>query len=278
MSTLVALYRNPTYSPLQHRTNDSAILEETTIELAAAGWKISVASEIDVARGRIPAADVYLNMCQGLEASEELSTIDGITGRVVNRPSSVLRCHRRRLVETLVDAKLPFPRTLIAKTTPEGIAKIPVDLLTTDHDPIWVKRGDVHAERPEDVVVTDRDGLTDVLTAFARRGIGWAALQMHVPGPILKFYGVADGRFFRWYPADGNAVTVDEARLREVAFGAAAALGLEIFGGDVALPAPDQPVIIDVNDWPSFARFRNDAARAIAGYIHDSFYRNGASD
>ena len=275
MKRLVALYRNPTYSPLQHRTNDSAILEATTTELAAAGWQISVTTEVDVAQGRIPPADVYLNMCQGLEASEELSTIDGVTGRVVNRPSSVLRCHRRRLVETLVDAKLPFPRTILARTTAEGIAKIPVDLLTTDHDPIWIKRGDVHAERPEDVVVTDRDGLAEVLTAFARRDIKWAALQMHVPGPILKFYGVADRRFFRWYPAEATPVDVDEERLREVAFAAAAALGLEIFGGDVALPSPDQPVIIDVNDWPSFARFRADAARAIAGYINDSFHHNG---
>ncbi|MBI4500022.1 MAG: hypothetical protein HY700_02560, partial [Gemmatimonadetes bacterium] len=212
-------------------------------------------------------------------ASEGLATIHRLAGRVVNRPASVLNCHRRSLVEKLVAAGLPFPRTLLARTTAEGTAAVPVDLLTTDHDPIWVKRGDVHAERPEDVVVTDRDGLRQALAEFEGRGIGWAALQVHVPGPILKFYGVADGRFFRWYPAtDGDAVIrVDQVRLREVAFAAASALGLEIFGGDVALPSPEQPVIIDVNDWPSFARFRSDAARAIAGYIHDSFHHHGGN-
>jgi len=28
-------------------------------------------------------------------------------------------------------------------------------------------------------------------------------------------------------------------------------------------------VLIDLNDWPSFAPFRDDAARAIAGYIDE---------
>jgi hypothetical protein len=28
-------------------------------------------------------------------------------------------------------------------------------------------------------------------------------------------------------------------------------------------------VLIDINDWPSFAPFREDAARAIAGYVSD---------
>src|SRR6185436_13420400 len=96
------------------------------------------------------------------------------------------------------------------------------------------------------------------------------ALQANVPGPVVKFYGIADGRFFRWYGAEGESPQVNEDRLRDVAFGAARAAGLEIFGGDVALPSPDQPVLIDLNDWPSFARFREDAARAIAGYIEDS--------
>ena len=269
--TLVALYRNPTYSPLQHRTNDSAILAETVTQLERAGWRASSATEMDVAENRIPPADLYLNMCQGRTASEMLAAIEMGEVRVVNGGASVLRCHRRLLVENLVKANIPFPTTLITRTSGDDVAGIPIDRLTTDHDPIWVKRGDVHAERPEDVVVTDRDGLQDALAAFAGRGIGWAALQVHVPGPILKFYGVADGRFFRWYAADGSIVPVDEDRLRDTAFAAAKALGLEIFGGDVALPAPDQPVIIDVNDWPSFARFRSEAAAAIAGYIHDSF-------
>jgi len=115
------------------------------------------------------------------------------------------------------------------------------------------------------------------LAAFAARGIPWAALQQHVPGPIVKFYGVADGRFFRWYGADagfgGARPAVDENRLKALGFDAAAILGLEVFGGDVAFPEPDRPVLIDINDWPSFAPFRVEAAAAISDYIHDRMQR-----
>src|SRR5437868_3743677 len=71
--------------------------------------------------------------------------------------------------------------------------------------PVWVKRGDVHAECDEDVVRIDAADVGDVVAAFAARGVRRVALQAHVAGPVLKFYGVADGRFFRWYPSDDPA-------------------------------------------------------------------------
>jgi len=70
---------------------------------------------------------------------------------------------------------------------------------------VWVKRGDVHAETSADVVATKEAGVTDAIAEFARRGVSRVALQAHIAGPILKFYAVADGRFFSWYPADGRA-------------------------------------------------------------------------
>ncbi len=33
MKRLVALYRSPTYSPAQHRSNDTAILDDTVVGL-----------------------------------------------------------------------------------------------------------------------------------------------------------------------------------------------------------------------------------------------------
>jgi len=65
---------------------------------------------------------------------------------------------------------------------------------------------------------------------------------------------------------------VDEGRLRAVASDAAQRLGLKVFGGDIALPAPDQPILIDLNDWPSFAPFRAEAASAIASFAHAHAY------
>src|SRR2546426_4285202 len=61
----------------------------------------------------------------------------------------------------------------------------------------------------------------------------------------------------------------NETTLQAVAFDAAERLGLEVFGGDVAFPAPDRPVLIDINDWPSFAPFRDAAAGAKLGQSLD---------
>ena len=133
----------------------------------------------------------------------------------------------------------------------------------------------MHAERPEDVIATSLERVADALQAFRQRGIPWVALQEHIPGPVVKCYGVAEGRFFNWYGADagfaGERPRVDERRLKALALDAAASIGLEVFGGDVAFPEPDGPVLIDINDWPSFAPFREDAARAIAAYLIQRF-------
>ena len=49
---------------------------------------------------------------------------------------------------------------------------------------------------------------------------------------------------------------------------AAETLGLYIFGGD-AIIAPDGGIsIIDINDWPSFAPVRDQAAGEIAKLVH----------
>ncbi|HXL06466.1 MAG TPA: hypothetical protein VN964_06015 [Gemmatimonadales bacterium] len=275
MAQLVAIYRSPSYSPLQHGVNDTAILDATVGLLEATGWRATKTTELEVAQGRLPAAELYLNMCQGSLAAEQLMPLesDGIV--VVNRPSSALNCHRYRLVRRLGDSTLPFPRTLILASSAPLPPPAQLGALGRDHQKVWIKRGDVHAERPEDVVATTLDALPEALRAFTGRGIPWVALQEHVPGPVVKFYGVTDGRFFNWYGADagfaGERPQVDENHLKALAFEAAAILGLEVFGGDVAFPEPDRPVLIDINDWPSFAPFREPAARAIAAYITHRF-------
>jgi len=275
LAQLVAIYRSPSYSPLQHRVNDTAILDATVGLLEAEGWRATKTTELEVEQGRLPAAELYLNMCQGSLAAEQLMPLESDGVVVVNRPSSALNCHRYRLVRRLSDSTLPFPRTLILASSAALPPSAQLSALSPGRQKLWIKRGDVHAERPEDVVATTLDGLAEALRAFTGRGIPWVALQEHVPGPVVKFYGVTDGRFFNWYGADagfaGERPQVDENRLKALAFEAAAILGLEVFGGDVALPEPDRPVLIDINDWPSFAPFRDAAARAIAAYITHRF-------
>ncbi|MFZ5624394.1 MAG: hypothetical protein ACOY71_08170 [Gemmatimonadota bacterium] len=273
MPRLVAIYRSPTYSPAQHACNDTEIMNETVRRLIRRGWQATRIGEADVEAGRIPAADLYLTMCQGAAAAERLLPLEVSGALVINRPSSILNCHRHRLVPALADTGIPFPRTLIVPTAAESaIAGLAFDR------PLWLKRGDVHAERADDVVMLSNGGLESALRAFAARGIARAALQEHVDGPVVKFYGVADGSLFHAFLPDGRdtlgADVVDLAALRDLAFSAARQLGLDVFGGDAAVPAPDRPVLIDLNDWPSFAPIRLRAADAISAYV-DITYRCG---
>jgi hypothetical protein len=212
-------------------------------------------------------------MCQGSLASEQLMPLEADGALIVNRPTSVLNCHRHRLVKRMADSSLSFPRTLVQASSAPPPSPEQLQELAPDGGKLWIKRGDVHAERREDVVAAAAHEVGATLTAFTERGIAWVALQQHVSGPVVKFYAVTDGRFFRWYGADAGfgkeRPEIDEDRLKALAFDAAALLGLEVFGGDVAFPKANRPVLIDINDWPSFAPFRAEAARAIAEYIQD---------
>jgi hypothetical protein len=279
LDQLVAIYRSPSYSPLQHGVNDTAILDATVAQLEARGWRAVKTTEREVEAGRLPAAALYLNMCQGSLAAEQLMPLESDGVLVVNRPSSALNCHRYRLVKRIGDSMLAFPRTLILASSAPLPPPAQLRALSPDEQKLWIKRGDVHAERPEDVMAAPLERVADALREFRGRGIPWVALQEHIPGPVVKFYGVTDGRFFNWYGSEagfaGERPRIDENRLKALAFEAAAILGLEVFGGDVAFPEPDRPVLIDINDWPSFAPFRDEAARAIADYVtHRIAHRN----
>jgi hypothetical protein len=266
---VVALYRSPAYSPNRHLENDRAIMDAVLERLAAAGWQVRVRGEQEVRDGPLPRGDLYLNMCQGAAASTWLR--DALPPGVpcINSPDAVLACHRHRLVPLLHGAGLPFPATVLVATGGPEAGAPPVHLVADNGHPVWIKRGDVHAQSTADVLSVPPQAVGAALARFADRGIERVALQAHVPGPVVKFYGVTRRGFFHWYPADPAQrpdASADAGRLRTIAERAARALGLAVYGGDAVFAAPDHPVLIDVNDWPSFAPVRARAAGAIARY------------
>src|SRR2546427_13213520 len=95
---------------MQHRVNDTAILDATVSELARSGWHAVKTSEREVEQGRLPVAALYLNMCQCSLAAEQLMPLESDGAVVVNRPSSALNCHRHRLVKSLGAGTPAFPR------------------------------------------------------------------------------------------------------------------------------------------------------------------------
>ena len=257
MPSVVGVWREPEYSPGRVE-DDAAILERTRTALAARGVQMTVGTVALVERER-PAA--VLAMCQSAAALAALDRA-AATVPVINAPDAIRACYRHETVRRLAGGRTPFPPTEIVSTTrPRSGAG--------DLAPCWVKRGDVHAMMRDDVVFAETATSVDAALAdFAARGIARAALQAHVPGVVVKFYGVADGRFFRCY-SDAPAIPASLTTLWEAARAGATALGLEVFGGDLVVDGDGRPVLVDLNDWPSFARCRDEAAEAIAGYVVD---------
>ncbi len=257
MPSLVGLLREPQYSP-GRVDDDAAILERTRAALAARGVTMALGG-IELLEHEQPRA--VLAMCQSDAA---LAALDRAGARipVMNSADAIRACHRHETVRRLATTGVPFPATRLVSTSDDRATLVHLA-------PCWVKRGDVHAMAADDVVFARTpDALVAALDDFAARGIARAALQAHVEGVVVKFYGVADGRFFRCYTS-GAEIPAALPTLWDAASAGAAALGLDVFGGDLVVDGDGRPVIIDVNDWPSFARCRDEAADAIAGYVVD---------
>lgn len=265
MSNLVGVFREPEFSPGRVE-DDAAILDRTRAALAERGVTLTLGGP-DLLTGTPPAA--VLAMCQSDAALAALDRCTA-TGPVINAPGAIRGCYRHETVRRLANTAVPFPVTRLVSTRDDSA-------LPADVAPCWVKRGDVHAMTADDVVFAETAAaVRAILTDFAMRGIARAALQAHVAGIVVKFYGVVDGRFFRCF-TQAAEVPASLPVLWEAARSGALALGLEVFGGDLVVTDDHQPILVDINDWPSFARCRDEAADAIASYVVDRLTTNDAA-
>jgi glutathione synthase/RimK-type ligase-like ATP-grasp enzyme len=257
----LGIYREPEFSPGKVEA-DAAIMDATLLELKREGVEIAAAIDAASFATAAPAhADIILPMCQGARALKRLAEAEQAGAIAINSALSIRNCYRDLLAPGLERAGVPTPvGVLVATGEPLDARKLAgVDFSTG----VFVKRGDLHALGPEDVQrATDRAGIESILANFAQRQIRFAYLQQEVAGRVVKFYGVSGGNYFSAHPEE----EVSEASVRalaEAASTAAAALGLEAWGGDAVLSG-DRFAIIDFNDWPSYSRVRAPAARAIA--------------
>ena len=261
---LTGIQRATTFSPLQHADNDRLILERTCRVLRNMGCRIQLTTEEQV--GTVPIeTQVVFSMCQGAPANDLLVEVEQQGRLIINSPGAVKSCHRQNLYPLLGSKCELVPRTMLVKANrPNGEVNTMLG-----GGPVWIKRGDVHSTQEGDVALAhDHHQCMTMLADFAGRGIETAAIQQHVEGQVIKFYGVVGSGFFRYY-------TEQDRKVSPMAFGRERAtieslvrrLGLEIYGGDAVLRPDGRILIIDVNDWPSFAYFRNEAAEAIGARI-----------
>ena len=259
---LLGIYRERIFSPGKV-DDDAAIMNAAVEELSRRGWEVLTehAESIDAS---MPRPANILTMAQSDRVLAVLEDWSSQGTRVINSVPSILNCYRRRLVHILSGAGVCIPPSRIIEV--EGAEE---RISPQFADGLWLERGDVHAMEPGDVAsVKCREDLGRALAHFSARGIRDILVQGHVSGPVVKFYGVGHGEYFRAYLADsGEEFTSGIGQLRTIARKAAGAVGLEVYGGDAIFSERNGPVLIDLNDWPSFSRCRRSAGSSIAEYF-----------
>jgi len=263
MSAFLGIARERVFSP-GRVGDDRAILDAVADSLRRRRRAVTVCGGDD-SDWPEPAADtIVFAMCQGEQALTRLQRWAARGVRIINTPEGILNCQRHRTVAAFTQASVPFPESVILET--DQPATLPAWVANGG---AWIKRGDVHATEADDVVRIDGvAAMRQALERLRARGVRRALLQRHVPGTVLKFYGVCGGFFHCVVPAHrdeiGASVRRDVDRLGQRA---ARVLNLEIYGGDCVVSVNGRLQLIDLNDWPSYAPCRAEAAEAIAAYL-----------
>jgi glutathione synthase/RimK-type ligase-like ATP-grasp enzyme len=266
------IFREEAHSP-GRELDDTQILRRTAEALGAHGFTVALKSPAELDRETEWRPPFVFLMCERLRPLARLREWERLGVRLVNSPVAVLNTYRARMQRLWAEAGIPAPGSRIVRTSRTG---------NGHPGPAWVKRADVHYTQTGDVVFTEGEAaVREALAALADRGIRRAVIQEHVPGDLIKFYGVGSDRvssgpepWFRWFYHRDQQLAghrFDPDTLAAIARRAAAVLGLEIFGGD-AIARPDGTLsLIDLNAWPSFALYRDEAAERIAGYLDARF-------
>ncbi len=267
--------RGHQFSP-NHIGNDRAVFDLTASHLRQMGHQVNEYCEDECMKG-IGERYVF-TMAREPQIARMLQILEKNGTRVINSGYGIENCYRNNMTQLLNEGKIPVPANLTVDTRKPQVADF-MDLL-----PCWVKRGDFHAIHKEDVsFARNADEGCTILAEYARRGIKLAVLSKHVVGDLVKFYGVRGTDFFyHFYPEEyrhskfGNEAIngkteyypVHSDELQDIATRAAEMLNIDIYGGD-AIITPDEAIyLIDMNDWPSFAPCRAQAAPVIAQRIH----------
>ena len=180
------IYRELAHSP--NRENDDAeILRATAGRLAQMGFDVELKSpeELPSSEDAAGIAPFLFVMCMREEIVGRLAAWERQGVRVVNRPEAIRNTDRDRTLARVLGDGIPFPESVLVSTAPDR-EESSISL------PCWVKRGKYHSTHREDVALARTpEELARRLEALAARGIDRAVLQRHVPGDLIKFYGVA---------------------------------------------------------------------------------------
>lgn len=270
---IAGIMRAGIYSP-NHIGNDAAILNIVAEQLRKRGYEVSTYSEEQFCAGKVT-EHIILNMCRQPASIELLQQREDDGDLVINSGYGIENCIRERMARILMGSNIPYPESFIVNTD-EGVRDL---LARAGVKQCWIKRADCFAMHKEDVTyVRHTEEAQEILQEFFLRGIKRAVINRHLPGELVKFYGVAGTPFFFWfYPREDNPrstadipashAAFDVDSLKNICARSAEVLDVKIYGGDCIVGDDGSLAIIDFKDWPSFAPCRNEGATQIARLV-----------
>lgn len=274
---IAGVTRHTLFSP-NHIGNDAAIFSAVAHLLNDAGFEVNYYTEQEFLVNDI-SEQVVFTMLRNEQAVSKLQQMEQNGVVVVNSGFGIQNCTRERMTTLLLEKNVPHPESLIVSTT-EKVTTYPSG---KEIDLCWVKRADFHAIHREDVTyVRNTKNLHEIMAEYALRDIKRVVINEHLKGDLVKFYGVAGTSFFHWfYPFEKNhskfgheaingkpeGILFSIDNLMQICNEAAKALNVIVYGGDCIISSDGTIRIIDLNDWPSFAPCREEAAEAITSVI-----------
>lgn len=276
---IAGVSRGSEFSP-NHIGNDAAIFAIVAESLRQMGFRVDVYTEKEF-DGKGINANAVFNMARDRSTLNTLKELERSGCPVINSAFGIDNCVRRPMTELLIGNGIPHPESFIIPTSQAWDKEI---------FPCWIKRGDSHAMIKDDVCyVNSKEEACRVLEDFRNRNIPEAVVNRHLQGDLVKFYGVRKTGFFYWfYPSvqshskfgleiingDAKGIPFSEVELKVQCERASAVLNVPVYGGDCIVSADGKIKIIDFNDWPSFARCREEAGKQIAAFIAGQVMKN----
>lgn len=277
-NTVLLVHRAHRFSP-NCVERDAAVLSAIQVAFEAKGFEVQHIDEADVtAEFLLTAPPLIVSMARSKEVLQELARWEQQEGNAMwNSAKSVLANTRAEQMKRFLASEIPLPPTEIT-TTPQS---------TTLNFPLWVKSGGGDAETEADVqYFPDKEALLNATFSDDQTHV----LSEHAEGDLLKFYGIAETNFFfAYYPTSStsgfskfgleahNGVAkeydYDAEALHRMAERATKICGFTLYGGDCIVRPDGSFVLIDFNDFPSFAPCAQDAAQALVDSIVTHYVR-----
>ncbi len=252
---------------------DKALFDKVCMALSAKAVEVSVVQEDNLETSNLDSMDLIVSMARGQRAVKWLLEQEAKGKVSINPPQAVGNCHRWRMNALLQENGIRVPSFEIVSVE-RILSKEGLDY--PNWGSLWIKRADANTETKKDVVFcSDRKQLLNFALDMKQRGIEQVLICKHIEGRLIKLYRISGTPFAEYLIPKRDKfgqeldnfvpnTEVDKEKLVLLSDKVAEILGLEVFGLDIMENKEGRLYVIDVNDFPSFSNWADEAAEWIS--------------